>query len=89
MPTWQLGKTRSRFCLHKACTQLNAPYSGYSVSQMENDANYKKLPVTLKNMVKKMLAGGSWKENNANSLHPTGGPRSQSYTSSSSPCPWP
>lgn len=54
----------------KACTQLNAPYSGYSVSQMENDANYKKLPATLKNMVKKMLAGGSWKENNAVSGKP-------------------
>ena len=45
----------------KACTQLNSTYAGMSVSQIQNDANYKALPATLQAMVLK-VKGGDWTE---------------------------
>ena len=54
----------------KACTQLNAPYSTYTLSQLEQDAKYKSLPVTLQKMVQKMIPSGTWKEDNVDSSKP-------------------
>lgn len=64
------GKTLGELFADKACTQLNAPYSGYTLSQLEQDAKYKSLPATLQKMVQKMIPGGTWKEDNVDSSKP-------------------
>ncbi len=47
----------------KACSELKAPYSGYTEAQMQADANYLALPAALQQMVQKVLTG-QWEEAN-------------------------
>lgn len=53
----------------KACTQLNSSYAAMSVETLEKDATFNKLPVTLRQMVKK-IKSNNWEEENANKSKP-------------------
>ncbi len=48
----------------QACSQLNETYAAYTSAQMQADANWQALPGTLQKMVLKMVAGGTWAEDN-------------------------
>lgn len=62
--------TLGEIFIDKACTQLKAPYSGYTLSQLEQDTKYKSLSATLQKMVQKMIPGGTWTEANVDSSKP-------------------
>ena len=68
LATWQ--SALDEIFADKACTQLNATYVAYTQEQMEADANYQALPTVLKNMVLKMIAGGTWDEPNVDESKP-------------------
>ncbi|MBQ5880947.1 MAG: M60 family metallopeptidase, partial [Bacteroidaceae bacterium] len=54
----------------RACSQLNETYAAYTSAQMQADANWQALPGTLQKMVLKMVAGGTWSEDNVDSTKP-------------------
>lgn len=53
----------------KACTQLNSSYAAMTAEALEKDATFNKLPVTLRQMVKK-IKSNNWEEENANKSKP-------------------
>ena len=54
----------------KACSELKAPYSGYTEAQMQADANYLALPVALQQMVQKVRTD-LWEEANGDATKPS------------------
>ena len=62
-------KTLHNIFIDKACTQLTPKYKAMSEAELEQDAEYLKLPSVLRKMIKK-IKSNDWTEKNANSNKP-------------------
>lgn len=62
-------KTLYKLFADTACTKLNAQYGSMSDAELEQNADYMKLPSVLRNMVKK-VKNDNWNEKNANPQKP-------------------